>query len=202
MAVLYRCRTSLAEVADTFSAVRPASAVWSGEMWQGRTGLVVTARGGAREVRAMRWGLPALGERPGRASKREPTAVFFREIWPGNRHWLAPEHRCLIVAEAFAYPDRTCPSPTRTWFGLEDRPIFAWAGLCDPDAGRFCGFLVSANECVAPHSTMPAIVAPGDIGTWLEGDLAAAGRVARTICPAQAMYWEPTEEPWGGEREP
>ena len=96
MPSLYRCRTSLGEVAALFAATPPPRADWSAELWPGRTGLVVRRDGEERRIDAMRWGadLPAGAADFPRHRRSE---LWFRELWPAHAHLLAPEARCLIV---------------------------------------------------------------------------------------------------------
>ena len=56
MPSLYRCRTSLSEVAALFGATPPARADWSAEVRPARTGLIVRQSEEGRRIEAMRWG--------------------------------------------------------------------------------------------------------------------------------------------------
>ena len=128
MPSLYRCRTSLGEVAALFAATPPPRADWSAELWPGRTGLVVRRDGEERRIDAMRWGadLPAGAADFPRHRRSE---LWFRELWPAHAHLLAPEARCLIVVEEFALPDGPAGARARTWYGFDNPPLFAWAGV-------------------------------------------------------------------------
>lgn len=201
MTVLYRCRTALSEVASAFAAEPPPRAEWSAELWPGRIGLVVYQADGFRRISTMTWGVrdwssAALPRRGMRSS------TWFREIYGDHNDLVYPARRCLIVVDSFAYPEGVRGQQSRTWFGFEDRPIFAWAGFWRDNAAgsAFCGFLAGSNDCVEPSRVMPAIVAPADYDTWFSGNLAEVAWLARTTAISAGMYREPTEEPWGGER--
>lgn len=202
MPSLYRCRTSLGEVAALFAATPPPRADWSAELWPGRTGLVVRRDGEERRIDAIRWGadLPAGAADFPRHRRSE---LWFRELWPAHAHLLAPEARCLIVVEEFALPDGPAGARTRTWYGFDNPPLFAWAGVWRASAGvaGYAGFLV-AGDAPAPAAAMPAIVLPEGYDAWLGGDMRIAGRIARQQRAHDAMYREPTEAPWGADRSP
>ena len=203
MPSLYRCRTSLSEVAALFGTTPPARADWSAELWPGRTGLVVRRDGEERRIEAMRWGAN-LPEGPADFPRHRRTALWFRELWPAHAHWLAPDARCLIVVESFALSDGPAGARTRTWYGFDDPPLLAWAGVWTASAGvaGFAGFLVSGAHPVPATATMPAIVLPDEFDAWLGGDMSIAGRIARQQRAHDAMYREPTEAPWGADRTP
>lgn len=201
MTVLYRCRTALSEVAQTFSAVPPGAARWSAEVWPGRTGLVVSEAERERRIAPMAWGVRELSLGKDRGQESRATA-WFRELYRDRVDLLKPGRRCLIVLDSFAYPGGTSGARTRTWFGFEDRPIFAWAAFSSEgrEGPAFCGLMVAANELVTESRAMPAIVAPSDCEAWLAGDMASVARIARTTTDFAEMYREVTEEPWSGER--
>ncbi|MCW1430194.1 SOS response-associated peptidase family protein [Novosphingobium sp. JCM 18896] len=197
MVALYRCRTSLREVAELFSAVIPPSADWHAEVWPGQTGLVIVKQEGHRLALPMTWGLPA-GTVSSPAPGRSATTIWFRELWPRFQALLAPEHRCVIVIEAFAKPDRHEGRATRTWFGSDDIPLLGWPGIWrnGPQGPGFSGFLVAPGEIVDPHDSMPALLAPGDAANWLDKELVEASFLVRRKPSVEGMYRDPTEEPW------
>lgn len=203
MPSLYRCRTSLGEVAALFAATPPPRADWSAELWPGCTGLVIRRDGEERRIEAMRWGAN-LPEGAADFPRHRRPALWFRQLWPAHAHLLAPEARCLIIVEDFALPDGPEGARTRTWYGFDDPPLFAWAGVWTASAGGagYAGFLVPGGAPAPAASTMPAIVLPEDYDAWLGGDMRIAGRIARQQRAHDAMYREPTEAPWGADRTP
>lgn len=203
MPSLYRCRTSLGEVAALFAATPPPRADWSAELWPGRTGLVIRRDGEERRIEAMRWGAN-LPEGAADFPRHRRPALWFRQLWPAHAHLLAPEARCLIIVEDFALPDGPEGARTRTWYGFDDPPLFAWAGVWTASAGGagYAGFLVPGGAPAPAASTMPAIVLPEDYDAWLGGDMRIAGRIARQQRAHDAMYREPTEAPWSADRTP
>lgn len=199
MTKLYRCRTSLSEVAVQFAAATPECATWSAEVWPRRAGLIVRQKGSDRVAGPMIWGVPR--ERLiSRAAGAEVTAVWFQELHRTQYEWLDPARRCLIVLDSFAYPEGSAGARKRAWFGIEDCAIFAWAGVWSEtdQGGVYCGLLAAANELVAPGKAMPVLVDPGEYETWLGGDLIAASWIARRSYPAERMYGERLDEPWNG----
>ncbi|MEJ5979311.1 hypothetical protein WG901_21840 [Novosphingobium sp. PS1R-30] len=197
MVALYRCRTSLREVEELFAAHTPLSAEWDAEVWPGRTGLAIVNQDGGRVVIAMTWGLPG-GSDPCSSPGRSATTIWFRELWPRYQALMAPEHRCVIVIEAFAKPDRYEGRATRTWFGSDDVPLFGWPGIWrnGPQGPGFSGFLVAPDAIVDPHGSMPALLAAGDAASWLDQELAEASLSVRNTPSVEGMWREPTEEPW------
>lgn len=203
MPSLYRCRTSLSEVAALFGATPPPRADWSAELWPGRTGLVVRRDGEERRIEAMRWGAD-LPEGPADFPRRSRSELWFRELWPAHTHLLAPEARCLIVVESFALPEGPDGARTRTWYGFDDPPLFAWTGVWAASAGAagYSGFLVPGAASAPAAAAIPAIVLPDEYDAWLGGEIGIASRIARQQRANDAMYREPTEAPWGADRTP
>lgn len=196
MSMLYRCRTSLREVAEHLGAAVPTRAEWAGEMRPGRTGLIVHNDASRRAVSAMCWGL-AFGDDP-----QNRATAFLRELWPDQPALLDAAARCLIVLDSFAAPDGPPGARTTTWYGFEDTPIFAWAGVCDR-SGRvdaFCGLITGARPPVGPGRTMPALLSPEECEIWLTADLVTAGALVRGHRRFRGLYREPTEELWSANR--
>src|SRR3546814_7167039 len=82
----------------------------------------------------MRWGANLPGGAADFPRHRRP-ALWFRQLWPAHAHLLAPEARRLIIVEDFALPDGPEGARTRTWYGFDDPPLFAWAGVWTASAG-------------------------------------------------------------------
>lgn len=198
MVALYRCRTSLKEVAAMFAADAPDHAEWSAEVWPGRKGLAVIMDGGRRAIVAMKWGLPSSHLGLSALAKGLGPTAWFRELWPKRSELLAPNHRCLIVMEEFAKPVGEAGSKTRNWYGSERAMIIGWPGIW-LEAGRergFCGLLVDGSVLAGPHASMPALMLPTKAAAWLTGDLIDASVFVRSSPDVGGFYSEATEEPW------
>lgn len=197
MTKLIRCRASLSEVATTFDAEPVSRLEWRSEIWPGEEVLVVTLEQGHRRLDAMRWNLPAGAFRAGDGLGHRGT-VYSRDLASMSSTLVAPQLllRCLIVIEAFAYPDGRAGARTRAWGGLWDEPLAAWAGLCAPEPESGCaGLLIPSNPLigeVSPH--MPFLLPARDRQAWLEG-----ASPAWDLGPAftdSAWYLERTGETW------
>jgi hypothetical protein len=93
-----------------------------------------------------------------------------------RRGWLSARNRCLVPGTSFCEYADTKPRKTPTWFALgEDRPLFAFAGIVDPLAGRARRRARRSRvSIVAPiHSkAMPVILAaPEEFDLRLEGEI-------------------------------
>ncbi|MBY8823448.1 SOS response-associated peptidase family protein [Sphingomonas colocasiae] len=201
MTALYRCRTALSEVAGLFEADAPPQADWSAELWPGRTGLIVRSANAGRVVETMKWGI-AGNIADGTRGRPPATTLWFRELFPSRPDWLDPERRCLIIMDSFACPEGPAGARTRTWFGLEHIPLFAWAGIWreNESARGYCGLVAAADDRIRDRGPMPALLRPEEAGEWLLGDLITAGRLARRSYPAEDMYREALDEPWSAPR--
>ena len=198
MTALLRCRGTLGKIAALFAAEAPARLDWTPEIWPGEPVLTVFAGEDRRHIAAMRWGLPADAF-AGRRSRARRGSLFARDLVRGAGTLADPAalRRCLIVLEAFAYPDGPPGRRTRAWAGVWDRPLAAWAGVwtgSGAEAGC-AGVLTLSNERIAAVSQhMPVLLAPGDHDSWLNGPgwLLAATPIAE----AAAFYLERTDERW------
>ncbi len=204
MTTLYRCRTALSEVREHFDALTPAQANWSAEVWPERIGLAVYRNDGRRHAEPMRWGIPRdiVDGVPGR--RPVTTAIRFERVAPAQLGRFEAAHRCLILLDSFACPEGPPGARTRAWFGVEDRPVFGWAGIWapTPEGKAFAGLLAVANSLV-PGPSMPVILDPDDYDLWLGGRLHRAGPLANRPYPEARMYREALGEPWnGGNEEP
>jgi len=167
-------------------------------LWPNRTGLVVRHSPAGRRIDPMRWGLPPPQNDFLRRAERPRHSFFFREIWAKEQALFEPAQRCLIILDSFALPDGPAGARTRTWFGYEDRPIFAWGGVWrEGKAGPgFAGVVVQTDPDLKVQRTMPAIVAADEYDVWLEGDVGPASRIAARFFLDPDLYREPTEQPW------
>ena len=156
--------------------------------------VVRAAESGAREVAMLRWGLvpfwakdPSLGSRMINArSETVKEKPAFRQAFKARR--------CAIPASGFyewtGDPKHRVPHAIT----VEGRPLIAFAGLweCwrDPEGEPLETFTIlttAANRFVAGmHDRMPAILAGGDIDTWLTGGIEDAWKVIRPY-PEEAM---------------
>lgn len=194
MTSLIRTRAATSEMTRLFDAKADFGLTWGNVIWPGEAALVVTEDNGHRRLSAMRWSLPALAfVRPVPAKQRG--ILFARDLGHGGR-LNAPNRlrRCLIIIEAFAYPSDEGGQCTRSWFGLTDRPLSAWAGFCEKDAGGCAGLLTCATLTVATASdNMPLLLSAKDHIHWLSGGglLSLSPRE-----PDEAHYHENFGERW------
>jgi putative SOS response-associated peptidase YedK len=137
--------------------------------------VVRAGRDGVREMLALRWGLPG----PESAGGRPVTNIRNTESawW---RSWLDPRWRCLVPANSFCEWTDTRPKVPH-WFALsDDRPLFAFAGVCRSWTGErgkergehlLFGFLTTEpNETVRPvhGKAMPVMLTtPEEWDVWL-----------------------------------
>lgn len=195
MTNLIRCRGALAEIAQLYSAQPDGNLHWHGHIWPGETALVVTQDGAGRRLSAMSWALPeSCYFSPLPPSRR--SSFFAREMIPAGGSIVNPDYltRCLIVMEACAYPNRSGERVTRSWAGLWDTPLAAWAGLCSLEGGGCTGLLLPANELIARVSrNMPMLLPPEEQEAWLAGESPLS--MERAYQPDD-WYLEPSDEMW------
>ena len=185
MTHLLRCRGSASEIAALFAARPDPALAWRPEIWQGEPVLAVLLEQGGARLRTMRWGLGSSGARRGKVQG----TVFTRQL--AARRSV----RCLIAIEAFAYPDGPRGRRTRSWAGLWNEPIAAWAGICrSEDASLQCaGVLTIANGLIGRLSRhMPLLLRHDDRARWLDG----AGLLSLASYEEPDYYLERTEERW------
>lgn len=193
MTCLLRSRGSSSEMARLFAADSEAGISWRDVVWPGEQVPVVIQEGERRRLITMRWGLPQDAFlNPVRPSQRG--IIYSRDFWrTGSRlDDVASLSRCLIILESFAYPAGEAGRCTRSWFGLWDQPLTAWAGICTPDG--CAGVLVRANTVVETASEMmPRLLHPSDHTAWLGG----ATLLSLSAMPEdQEFYLENLWERW------
>jgi len=155
---------------DLFAAAPDLGLTWRETIWPEEPALVIVADdNGARRLTRRRWGLPpeAFAQR---VPAKQRGTLYPRDVSRGVSRLNDPAglSRCLIVMEAFAYPADQDGVSTRSWFGVSDHPLLAWAGYCGGD--RCAGLLVGANALIEPSSsTMPRLLIPPDHADWLAG---------------------------------
>jgi putative SOS response-associated peptidase YedK len=195
MTALLRCRGSTAEMARLFDAVADDGLDWRETIWTGDPVPIVIVDGKDRRLTTSRWGLPEEAYAKAVAAKQHGL-LYSRDLVPDASRLHDPAHlrRCLLIVESFAYPEGRAGERTRTWFGLWDSALAAWAGYCTPDGACCAGILLGANDRVEPYSEMmPHLLAPADQARWLDG----GGQLSLgPAYDADAFYRENLGERW------
>lgn len=201
MCNLYTVRLSAADVAAHFGVSNPLQSNAPDEVYPGTPGMVVTERDGIRELRSMTWGFPLRlkGMKPD--AKPKPVnniADLTKPMWVGLAR--KPQWRCLIPVTGFAEAEGEKGRMTRTWFGLRDEPIFAWAGLwriSDEWGPVYSGAMTDANTAVAPvHHRMPVLLHRNEYQSWLRGSFEEIIGFQHRAFPAELMTMERTSDLW------
>lgn len=195
----------IAEDLDAALGDAPTSAWWKPRYNVAPTqpAPVVVARGGAREIELMRWGLVPPWAGPGgkgaplminaRAESLEAKAVFRDAL---------RRRRCLVPADGFFEwirdPEagaRAKPQPI--YMHPASRRLVAFAGLWERHgAGEALSFTIitcAPNELVRPyHDRMPLVLPPSAYAAWLDPALdAAAARALLGVPPVDDWIAEP-----------
>jgi putative SOS response-associated peptidase YedK len=136
---------------------------------------------GGLKLEMMKWGFPG----PASAGSRPVTNV--RNL--GSPFWrnalTHPERRCIVPESSFCEWTGEVGRKSKVWFGLSEdqHPLFAFAGIWRPgEGGPFMAFLTcEANATVgAVHpKAMPVMLAPPQLGEWLDSETADACALAR-----------------------
>lgn len=196
MPSLYRCRSSSAEIRDLFGCDVVEGMTWRSLVHPGQQGLVIRREGGRLKAANLRWGISSSdeGQRTLLWTEREPFAAAAF----GSRR-VRP-FRCLIVVDSFALPHGPAGQRMRSWFGLWDQPVFAWAGLwratATGDEG-FIGAVTTANPLIRRVGPlMPVILAPADYARWLFGTVKDVLPLWRRGFSSDAMWLEQADELW------
>ena len=195
---LYKMDKSAAEVARLFNAVSAEPGNAGAEVYPGYPGYVV-AEG---RVRQMTWGFPlSLKGKNGQALKPKPVNNTRADkldsfMW---RYSFA-ERRCLIPVTEFAEAEGEKGAKTRTWFGIHDQPIFAWAGMWKDSAEWgpvYSGLMTDCNDAIRPvHDRMPVLLMPEDYDRWLHGSLDDVRAFQDRCFPNELIEMERTRDPW------
>lgn len=187
----------MSEMMALFGAEPCAVPTWEPLIWPGEPVLAITETAGLRMIAAQAWGLPAAAFVDTGRSRARRAILFPRELRADAGALADPSEleRCLIVLEAFAYPDGAAGQRTRTWAGLWDQSLVGWAGFCAP-GGRGCaGILVMANpliERVSRHR--PLLLHPDGYGAWLDGSATILS--VATVTEEADFFLEHTDERW------
>jgi putative SOS response-associated peptidase YedK len=204
MCNLYTTRKSAAEIAAHFQAKIPSLFnAGQGEVYPGGHGIVVREREGERILQSMTWGFPLAqkSKKTGQPIKPKPvnniadlTSFMWRFVAP------KPEHRCLIPLTGFCEAEGEAGSKTRTWFAVQDQPLFAWAGMwkvSDEWGPVYSGLMTDCNEVVRPvHNRMPVLLHENEYDRWLRGSLDDVVAFQHGCFPDELTIIERTAEPW------
>ena len=201
MCNLYTTKKSAAEVAAYFGTREPTLFNTPEDILPGRPGMVVREQDGERILQSMVWGFPLRlkGMKP--ESKPKPVnniADLRKPLWVGLAR--KPEWRCLIPVTSFAEAEGVKGSKTRTWLGVRDQPLFAWAGLWRQSiewGDVYAGVMTDCNEAVRPvHNRMPVLLHPEDYEQWLHGSLDDAVALQDRCFPNELITIERTTDLW------
>ena len=197
MCNLYKIRSSHTEIADFFDAIaEDFGANTAEEVYPGYPAPVVA--GG--KVRPMVWGFPLqrtgakgqpLKPEPVNNTRTDKLKSFF---W----RYSFEERRCLIPVSRFAEAEGPKGSMKRTWFHMDDEPLFATAGIwreTEEWGEAFSMIMTDANGTVAPvHNRMPVILPRESWQTWLTATPQEAFKLCMPFAGSLAV--ERTDEPW------
>jgi putative SOS response-associated peptidase YedK len=142
-----------------------------GDIYPGRAAPVLRSENGALALDIMTWGFPgpqAAGRRPV-TNVRNLSSPFWRSALKDA------SRRCLVPVTKFcewtADPDPVTKRKSKIWFGHNEHPLFAFAGIWRPgEETPFMAFLTcSPNDTVgAVHpKAMPVMLDPCDYNRWL-----------------------------------
>lgn len=204
MCNLYTSKKSAAEIAAHFRAQMPfAFNAGDGEVYPGGPGLVVREADGQRIVQQMTWGFPLAmkSKKTGLPIKPKPvnniadlSSFMWRFVAP------KPEHRCLIPLTSFCEAEGEKGSKTRTWIGVREQPIFAWAGMWKDShewGPVYSGLMTDCNEAIRPvHDRMPVLLHEEDYDLWLRGSLEEVINFQTRCYPDDLIQIERTNDPW------
>jgi putative SOS response-associated peptidase YedK len=202
MCNLYTARVGPAEIADFFNAQIPASFnAGEGEVYPGGQGMVVREEAGQRILQSMTWGFPLRLKTMKPESKPIPVnniADLNKGMWVGLAR--KPQWRCLIPLTGFCEAQGPKGKMTRTWLSLNDRPIFAWAGLWRESAewgAVYSGAMTDCNEAIRPiHHRMPVLLHEDEYDRWLNGSFEDLIGFQERCFPDELIVIDPTTELW------
>ena len=158
--------------------------------------LVVTASAeGARELRALKWGLvPRWAKDPSGANRMINLRAETVREKKGWKSTLA-RRRCIIPIDGFYEWQDQGKGQRKQPFYITSRDFTPlalaglWATWRDPDSGEelfTCTILTtSANDLMEPvHHRMPVILAPEDWDRWLDPENTDTEELAKLLVPA------------------
>ena len=204
MCNLYTTRTNAADIAAHFKARQPSLFNMApGDVYPGGPGMVIREAGGERILQGMTWGfpLPLKSKKTGLPIKPKPvnniadlTSFMWRFVAP------RPEHRCIIPLTGFCEAEGEKGCKTRTWFGVKDQPLFAWAGMWKDSAEWgpvYSGLMTDCNEAIRPvHDRMPVLLHVEDYDLWLRGTLDDVIAFQGRCYPDELIEMDRTADPW------
>ena len=133
---------------------------------------VLRRDGGGLALEMMTWGFPGPQVAGGRpvTNVRNLASPFWRSALK------APARRCLVPVTRFcewtAEPDPATKRKSKVWFGHNEQPLFAFAGIWRPgDESPFMAFLTCEPNSIvgAVHpKAMPVMLDPADYDRWLD----------------------------------
>ena len=129
---------------------------------------------GGLKLDMMTWGFPgpqAAGGRPV-TNVRNLTSPFWRSALKD------PARRCLVPVTKFcewtAEPDPATKRKSKVWFGHNEHPVFAFAGIWRLGEESSCmAFLTcqpNATVGAVHPKAMPVMLDPADFGQWLDNE--------------------------------
>lgn len=132
------------------------------------------------------WGVPP----PASMTGNRPITNVRNLKSPFWKSMLAdPARRCLVPVTSFCEWTGDKGAKRKVWFGLKDRPLFAFAGIWRPteEGERFAFLTCEANATVgAVHPKAMPVILPQDAhAAWLESDYAGACALAVPYCDNQ-----------------
>jgi len=202
MCNLYTNRASTAQLAAHFDVQLPLLSNAPEEVYPGTPGLVVRDAEHGRVLQSMTWGWPLRLKTMAPTAKPKPVnniADLSKNMWIGFAK--KPQWRCLIPLTGFAEAEGPAGSKTRTWFGVKDAAIFAWAGLWRDSAEWgpvYSGVMTDCNEAIRPvHDRMPVLLHADEYEQWLHGSFEDCLAFQSRCFPDALIEMTRTSEPWG-----
>jgi len=138
------------------------------------------------ELRMMRWGLIAPGDRLKPRPQLLPNARAETVNSLRTFHTAAAHRRCLVPANGF-YEWRTVGKSKQPYlFTLNEEEPFAFAGIWEPAVApwpeTYCILTTTPNAVVAPvHNRMPVLLTPETMRRWI-GDKPLPEDELRELC--------------------
>ncbi|SMF61068.1 SOS response-associated peptidase [Allosphingosinicella indica] len=201
MCNLYTVRKSAAEIALHFGVPDPVASNAGPDVYPGQPGLVVRGEGDSRRLQSMIWGFPLRLKTMKPGSQPKPVnniADLNKAMWIGFAR--KPQWRCIIPVTEFAEAEGVKGSKTRTWFSVQDEPLFGWAGLWRDSAewgSVYSGVMTDCNDAIRPvHDRMPVLLRRDEYDAWLRGSFQDVLAFQARCFPAESIIMRRTSDPW------